>query len=86
MMVPRFSAICVSAGKSASAILIHCALQPVAISEIDNTIARIVLDFEIELEFIVQLLLGLFDTGCAFLTFAGSRATIECNRQPATNS
>jgi hypothetical protein len=66
MMVPRFSAICVSAGKSASAMLIHCVLQPVAISEMDNRIARSVLDFEIELEFIMQLLLGLVDTGCAF--------------------
>jgi hypothetical protein len=28
--------------------LIHWALQPVASSEIDNTIARTVLDFEIE--------------------------------------
>jgi hypothetical protein len=46
--------------------LIHCVLQPVAISEMDNRIARSVLDFEIELEFIMQLLLGLVDTGCAF--------------------
>jgi hypothetical protein len=61
-----FSAIWVRTGKSASAMLIHCALQPVAISEIDNTIARIVFDFEIELNFMMKLLLGLVDTGCGF--------------------
>src|ERR1700693_1059448 len=64
MMVPMFNAIWVSAGKSASAILIHWALQPVASSEIDKTIARTVLDFEIELRsevelnFMMELLLG----------------------------
>ena len=31
--VAMFSAICVSTGKSAKAMLIHCAEQPVAISE-----------------------------------------------------
>jgi hypothetical protein len=46
--------------------LIHCALQPVVIREIDNTIARTAFDFEIELNFMVKLLLGLVDTGCAF--------------------
>jgi hypothetical protein len=58
-----------STGKSARATLIHWALQPVAISEIDNAIARIVLDFEIglwaglEFDFMMNLLLNLVDTG-----------------------
>jgi hypothetical protein len=57
------SAIWVSTGKSARAILIHWALQPVASSESDNTIARMVFDFEIplkigfELDFMMKLLL-----------------------------
>src|SRR5271167_4380380 len=63
-IVPIFRAIWVSTGKSARATLIHCALQPVASSEIDNTIARTILDFEIELrvgfelDFMMKLLLG----------------------------
>src|SRR5580692_2136051 len=85
MIVPMFSAIWVSTGRSASAMLIHCALQPVAMREIDNTIARTAFDFEIELNFMVKLLLGLVDTGCVS-DFRRARATIECSRQPATNS
>jgi hypothetical protein len=59
-----FRAIWISTGRSARAILIHWALQPVAINEIDNAIARIVLDFEIgvrtglEFDFMMNLLLN----------------------------
>jgi hypothetical protein len=65
-----FRAIWISTGRSARAILIHWALQPVAINEIDNAIARIVLDFEIgvrtglEFDFMMNLLLNQVDTGC----------------------
>jgi hypothetical protein len=63
--------------------LIHCALQPVVISEMDNTIARIVLDFEIELEFIMQLLLGwlILVAPSDFRRFAGYN-----RMQPATGN
>jgi hypothetical protein len=60
-----FSAIWVSTGKSARAILIHWALHPVAISEIDNAIARTVLDFamglwaRLDFDFMMNLLLNL---------------------------
>jgi hypothetical protein len=59
-----FRAIWVSTGKSARATLIHWALQPVASSEIDNTIARTTLDFEVEfrirfgLDFMMKFLLS----------------------------
>jgi hypothetical protein len=39
-IVLMFRAIWISTGKSARSTLIHWALQPVAISEIDNTIAN----------------------------------------------
>jgi hypothetical protein len=41
-----FKAICVSTGKSASAALIYCALHPVAIKEMLNTIASMILLLE----------------------------------------
>src|SRR5208282_88756 len=58
MIVPMLRAIWVRTGKSASAMLIHWALQAVARSEIDNTIASSILDFEIEFDFMMKFLLG----------------------------
>src|ERR1022692_952330 len=89
-IVPMFRAIWVNTGKSARAMLIHCVLQPVASSEIDSTIARTVLDFEIELrigielDFMIRLLLVVVGVGFESRLLAGSRATMECRRQPAT--
>jgi hypothetical protein len=68
-MVPMFRAIWVRTGRSARAMLIQLALQPVAISEMHSTIARSVLDFEIEvrigfeLDFMMKLLLILVGVG-----------------------
>jgi hypothetical protein len=82
-IVPMFRAIWISAGKSARAILIHWVLQPVAISEIDSTIARIVFDFEMvfvigfELEFMMRLLLDFGCIGFDLERFAGSRTTMQ---------
>jgi hypothetical protein len=69
--------------------LIHWVLQPVAISEIDSTIARIVFDFEMvlsigfELEFIMRLLL---DFGCEFRGLTIGRFADYNAMQPATGS
>jgi hypothetical protein len=77
-----FRAIWISAGKSARAMLIHCVLQPVAISEIDSTIARMVFDCEMvcsigfELEFMMRLLLD-FGIDFDFGRFASSRTTMQ---------
>src|SRR5579872_6426591 len=61
--VAMFSAICVSTGRSCKAVLIHCALHPVAASAIASARASKVLDLELffivaPLEVVKRFVLG----------------------------
>src|SRR3954463_31857 len=85
--VAMFSAICVSTGRSCKAVLIHCALHPVAASAIASARASKVLDLELvfivcPLEVVKRSVLGCWSL--ASINRAGGRRTTN-DQRPTTH-
>src|ERR1700686_2643077 len=81
-----FKAICVSTGKSCKAMLIHCALHPVAAIAIASTRARKAFDLELVfIGFSIGKLLKYFVFGRSSLVVGPDHARAANDERPTTN-